>query len=165
MTGPGTSAWARASCGWWPGCLSRLKAFVVAAEHEATLTEGGVLAPDPNLLTAGRLYSVTHDPRIIHTLQEICGQGLVMRFSRADFDHPEIGAQLERLLPGHGVTARQKNHLMNFIWDLTTDSHAGRVELFENVNGAPAPALRERLYRECPRERAVGLVRELLGAD
>ena len=141
-----------------------LRAFVVAAEQSAVMTEGGVLAPDVNMLTAGRLYAIEHYPRIVHTLQEVCGQGLVMRFSRADFDHPEIGAYLERLLPGHHVTARAKNHLMNFIWDLTTDSHAGRVELFENVNGAPPAALRERLYREYPKDRVTAMVRGLLGA-
>jgi 4-hydroxyphenylacetate 3-monooxygenase len=141
-----------------------LRAFVVAAEQLAVMTEGGVLAPDVNMLTAGRLYAIENYPRIVHVLQEICGQGLVMRFSRADFDHPEIGAYLERLLPGRNVTAREKNHLMNFIWDLTTDSHAGRVELFENVNGAPPAALRERLYREYTKERVTAMVRELLGA-
>jgi 4-hydroxyphenylacetate 3-monooxygenase len=165
MIGTGGIAGVRTMVGDLMEYAQALKAFVVAAEHLAAPTEGGVLAPDSNMLTAGRLYSVAQYPRIIHTLQEICGQGLVMRFSRADFDHPEIGAHLERLLPGHNVTARQKNHLMNFIWDLTTDSHAGRVELFENVNGSPAPALRERLYREYPREHVIGMVRELLGAE
>jgi len=142
-----------------------LKAFVLAAENLAEMTEGGVLAPDVHLLTAGRLYSIANYPRIIHTLQEICGQGLVMRFSRSDFDHPVIGLYLDELLPGHDVTAREKNRLMNFIWDLTTDSHAGRTELFENVNATPAPFLRERLYGEYPRERLTALVRDLAGLD
>ena len=140
-----------------------LKAFVLAAENLAELTEGGVLAPDVNLLTAGRLYSIAHYPRIIHTLQELCGQGLVMRFSRADFDNPEIGPHLEELLPGHEISARDKNRLMSFVWDLTTDSLAGRTELFENVNATPAPFLRERLYAEYPRENLLGVVRDLAG--
>lgn len=142
-----------------------LKAFVLAAENLAEMTEGGVIAPDPNLLTAGRLYGIANYPRIIHTLQEICGQGLVMRFSKADFDHPEIGPYLERLLPGHEISARDKNRLMNFVWDLTTDSHAGRTELFENVNATPAPFLRERLYAEYPRERPVAVARDLAGLE
>ncbi|MFC5312731.1 4-hydroxyphenylacetate 3-hydroxylase C-terminal domain-containing protein, partial [Azospirillum rugosum] len=60
---------------------------------------------------------------------------------------------LDQLLPGRNMSARDKNRLMNFIWDLTTGSHAGRTELFENVNATPANFLRERLYREYPRER------------
>jgi 4-hydroxyphenylacetate 3-monooxygenase len=140
-----------------------LRAFVLAAENMATLTEGGVMAPEVSLLTAGRLYSIEHYPRIIHILQELCGQGLVMRFQKADFDHPEIGPLLDELLPGNNISARDKNRLMNFVWDLTTDSHAGRTELFENVNATPAPFLKERLFGEYRSERYVDVARDLAG--
>ncbi|MGD9764803.1 MAG: 4-hydroxyphenylacetate 3-hydroxylase C-terminal domain-containing protein, partial [Candidatus Binatia bacterium] len=140
-----------------------LKAFVLAAENQAEMSEGGVLVPDVNLLTAGRLYSIREYPRMIHTLQELCGQGLAMRFRRADFENPEIGPYLDALLPGHEISARDKNRLMNFVWDLTTDSLAGRTEIFENVNATPSPLLRERLYNEYPRQRLLDLVRDLAG--
>jgi 4-hydroxyphenylacetate 3-monooxygenase len=140
-----------------------LKAFVLAAENLATLTEGGVMAPEVTLLTAGRLYSIEHYPRIIHLLQELCGQGLVMRFQKAAFDNPEVGPLLDELLPGNDISARDKNRLMNFVWDLTTDSLAGRVELFENVNATPAPFLKERLYGEYDRSKAVDVARDLAG--
>jgi 4-hydroxyphenylacetate 3-monooxygenase len=112
-----------------------MKAFVLAAENLATPVESGILAPDINLLTAGRLHAVEAYPRIIHTLQTLCGQGLVMRFPKKVFDHPELGPRLAELLPGHNITAADKNRLMAFVWDLTTSSHAGRTELFENLNG------------------------------
>lgn len=140
-----------------------LKAFVLASENLAQMTEGGVMSPDVNMLTAGRLHSIENYPRIIHVVQELCGQGLVMRFQRAAFDNPEIGPLLEQFLPGRNLSARDKNRLMNFVWDLTTDSHAGRVELFENVNATPANFLRERLYTEYPREKMVGIARDLAG--
>jgi 4-hydroxyphenylacetate 3-monooxygenase len=145
------------------GYAQTLKAFVLAAEGQATLTENGVLAPDVNLLTAGRLHSIEHYPKVIHTVQELCGQGLVMRFQKADFDNPEIGPLLDQLLPGRNMNARDKNRLMNFIWDLTSDSHAGRTELFENVNATPANFLRERLYREYPRDRMMKVALNLAG--
>lgn len=142
-----------------------LRAFILAAEAEAKPTENGVFAPDIPLLTAGRLYSIQHYPNIIHTLQELCGQGLVMRFGKKAFDNPEIGHHLEELLPGHGVSGREKEQVMNFIWDLTTSSHAGRVALFENVNATPAPLLRGRLYGEYDRSEHVKLARKLAGVD
>jgi aromatic ring hydroxylase len=142
-----------------------LKAFVLAAEQLARPTEGEVMAPDVNMLTAGRKYSIEHYPRIIHTLQELCGQGLVMRFGKASFDNPEIGHYLRAMLPGHDVSAEVKNQLMNFIWDMTTSGAAGRVELFENVNATPAPFLRERLYGEFDRTDAVRAARRLALLD
>jgi 4-hydroxyphenylacetate 3-monooxygenase len=140
-----------------------LRAFVLAAEQLAQPTEAGVLAPDVNMLTAGRVYSIENYPKVIHILQELCGQGLVMRFTRADFDNPEIGPLLDSILPARGVSARQKNQIMNFIWDLTTDSHAGRTELFENVNATPANFIRERLYREFPRADYIAMAKDLAG--
>jgi len=142
-----------------------LKAFVIAAENLAAPAESGILAPDVNLLTAGRLYGIKEYPRIIHTLQELCGQGLVMRFPKAAFDDPDLGPRLAELLPGHGITAADKNRLMNFVWDLTTSSHAGRSELFENLNGGIAAVLRERLYKEWDRTEAVGMARDLAGLE
>lgn len=128
-----------------------LRAFVIASEVNAEMTEGGVLAPNMNFLTAGRLLSIKNYPRIIHTIQELCGQGLVMRFTQADFNDPVVGPFLDDLLPGHNVSAQLKNRLMNFVWDLTSSSLAGRTELFENVNATPANFLCERIYAEHPR--------------
>jgi aromatic ring hydroxylase len=142
-----------------------LRAFIVAAEALAKPTEADVMAPDVGMLTAGRLYSIQHYPRIIHTLQELCGQGLVMRFGKAAFENPEIGHHLKDLLPGHGVSAMQKELLMNFIWDMTTGALAGRVALFENVNASPAPRLRARLYEEVKRDDFVAQVKKLAGMD
>jgi aromatic ring hydroxylase len=140
-----------------------LRAFIYAAEAKARPTEGEVMAPDVGMLTAGRLHSIQHYPRIIHTLQELCGQGLVMRFGKAAFDSPEIGQYLHDLLPGKGVSAETKELLMNFIWDMTSSSLAGRVALFENVNASPAPRLRERLYNEVKRDHFVDQVKALAG--
>jgi len=140
-----------------------LRAFITAAEALAKPTEGDVMAPDVGMLTAGRLHSIQHYPRIIHTLQELCGQGLVMRFGKAAFDNPDIGHYLHDMLPGKGVSAETKEVLMNFIWDMTASSLAGRIALFENVNASPAPRLRERLYNEVKRDRFVDQVKQLAG--
>ncbi|SFJ14504.1 4-hydroxyphenylacetate 3-hydroxylase N-terminal domain-containing protein [Celeribacter neptunius] len=142
-----------------------LRAFVVAAEATPQLLSSGVVTPDVSMLTAGRLYSIEHYPRIIHTLQEMCGQGLVMRFGKAAFENPDIGHYLNDLLPGHGVSAMQKELLMNFIWDMTSGSLAGRVALFENVNSSPAPRLRARLFDEVKREAFVDQVKTISGMD
>jgi len=142
-----------------------LRAFITAAEAKAKLTEGDVMAPDVGMLTAGRLYSIQHYPRIIHTLQELCGQGLVMRFGQKAFESPDIGHYLQELLPGKGVTAEVKEQLMNFVWDMTASSLAGRVALFENVNASPAPRLRERLFNEVKRDQWVAQVKTLAGIE
>jgi 4-hydroxyphenylacetate 3-monooxygenase len=68
-------------------------------------------------------------------------------------------------LPGTGVSARAKNRLFNFVWDLTSSSHAARVALFENVNALPPSAIRAELFRSEERHRWAAFVRRYAGVD
>ncbi len=123
-----------------------LKAFTIAGEHGGSHTESGVFVPDPALITAGRLQSIVQYPRVIQTLRDLSGQGLVSRMTQADWDREDVGPLLDEFLPGHHITARGKNRFFNFVWDLTCSSHASRVALFENTNATPPPTIRQHLY-------------------
>ena len=140
-----------------------LRAFLFASEAAATPALSGTMLPDVNLTTSGRLYAVDAYPQVIHTLQELCGQGLVMRFPKAAFDDLELGPRLAELLPGYGISAIDKNRLMNFVWDLTSSAQAGRTELFENVNATPVPLLKQRLYDDYDTARVEEIARGLAG--
>ena len=41
---------------------------------------------------------------------------------------------LDEFLPGHDVSARDKNRLFNLVWDLTCSGHGLRTALFEALN-------------------------------
>jgi 4-hydroxyphenylacetate 3-monooxygenase len=140
-----------------------LRAGVIAAEAHAALTEGGVLMPDGNVISATRAYALDNYGEVVHIIQELCGQGLVMRFSEADFDHAELGERLELFLGQPTISAREKNRLMNLVWDLTTDGHAGRSALFENVNATPSFILRQKLYGEYDRAAFVERIKTAVG--
>jgi aromatic ring hydroxylase len=141
-----------------------LRAFTIASEQEATM-RNGVMIPADKFVTPGRLYSVEHYPRIMQLLRDMSGQGLISRFTSAQFEHEEIGAKLEEFLPGTGVSARAKNRLFNFVWDLTSSSHAMRVALFENVNSTPPAAMRHHVYQAFDRSEWTHAVREFAGMD
>lgn len=142
-----------------------LKGMVLGAEANAQMTDSGVMWPDEKLVTAGRAYAVGLYPMMIHRLQELAGQGPILRWSEADLDDPTLGPRLRFFYEGAAISAYDKNILMNFLWDLTTSSHAGRVTLFENVNGFPLPYLRERMYREYDRSRSVERIKTFLAID
>lgn len=143
--------------------VQTLRAGVIAAEEAATPTEGGVLLPDMTIVAAVRSYGLGMYPQIVHIVQELCGQGLVMRFSEEDFAQADIGSLIETYMEAKDLTAREKNRLMNAVWDYTVDSHAGRSALFENVNALPAFTLRQRLYDEFDRDEIVDRVAGLVG--
>ncbi|PLR87740.1 4-hydroxyphenylacetate 3-hydroxylase N-terminal domain-containing protein [Bacillus sp. V33-4] len=138
-----------------------LKAHILAAEEEAELWNG-VLVPSTEFITAGRLQSIIHYPRVMHILRDLSGQGLISRFTSKVWDNPEIGPILEDYLPGAGVSAREKNKFFNFLWDLSCGSHATRVALFENTNSTNAPVVQSELYRSYSRSEAVDYIRQYL---
>ncbi len=139
-----------------------LRAFSVASIAQSQ-TWNGVEVPHPGLVTVGRLHSIQNYSRIMYTLQDLCGQGLISRWPEKIWDHPEFGPKLEAYLPGSGVTARDKNRFFNFVWDMTSSANAGRIGLFENVNATPPSFITELVYQYIDRSEMAGFVREYAG--
>jgi 4-hydroxyphenylacetate 3-monooxygenase len=140
-----------------------LKAFSLASIENA-VEWCGVQVPEPGIVAAGRLHSITNYPHILYLIQDMCGQGLVSRWPEKVWEHPEFGPRLEEYLPGAGgVSAREKNRFFNFVFDLTTGGQAGRVGLFENVNATPPAFVAELVYQHCDRSEATQFVREAAG--
>jgi aromatic ring hydroxylase len=139
-----------------------LKAFSVAAIAESQ-SWNGVEVPHPGLVSAGRLHSILNYGQVVGLLQDLCGQGLISRWPEKIWEHPEFGPRLEELLPGVGVSAREKNRFFNFVYDLTASGNAQRMGLFENVNAAPPAAVAELVYRNPDRTKWARMVREYAG--
>lgn len=139
-----------------------LKAYSIATIVES-VEWCGVHVPNPALVTAGRLHSILNYPRVQYLMQDLCGQALISRWPEKIWDHPEFGPKLEAYLPGTGVTAREKNRFFNFVWDLTTGAHAGRVGLFENVNATSPAYVAHLVYEHTDRSEMARFVREYAG--
>jgi len=139
-----------------------LRAFSVAAVAQSE-TWNGVEVPQPGLVSAGRLYSIVNYHRIIYMLQDLCGQGLISRWPEKIWEHPEFGPKLESFLPGHGVTAQEKNRFFSFVWDLTSSANAARIGLFENVNATPPSFIAELVYQHVDRSETARFIREYAG--
>ena len=66
-------------------------------------------------------------------------------------------------LETRSVTAKEKNLVMNLVWDATGSSHATRAKLFEESNALNVPLLLERVYNEYDRARAMDQCRYAIG--
>jgi 4-hydroxyphenylacetate 3-monooxygenase len=141
-----------------------LRGLVIASEERAKPSPYGLLEPDMATVTAGRAYALAHLPEIHHIMQDICGQGLMLRFSPADLDTPAaFGQKLSWFLDTQAASAEEKSLVMNLVWDATSTAGAARMKLFEEQNGLPVPFLRERLYAEYDRDQAVRDCRHFVG--
>ena len=141
-----------------------LRAIATAAEETAELSEGDVMVPNAGLMSTGRAYGLHHYPEVLHTLQDISGQGLIFRFSDKDLDSPAaFEKNLGWFLDTRSVSAKDKNLVMNLVWDATASSHATRVKLFEESNALNVPLLLERVYNEYDRSDAINHCRYMIG--
>lgn len=141
-----------------------LQGMQYAAEDLAELSEGGVMTPDVNVVTAGRSYALDNLPRVLHILQDICGQGMILRWSEKDLETPAaFGKNLSWFLDTRNISAREKNLVMNLVWDVAASEHATRSKLFEESNALNVPFLKERLYGEYDRGKFLEDCRHFIG--
>jgi 4-hydroxyphenylacetate 3-monooxygenase len=141
-----------------------LQGMQIAAEELAAPSEGGVMTPDVNVVTAGRSYALDNLPRILHILQDICGQGMILRWSEADLETPAaFGKNLSWFLDTRSMPARDKNLVMNLVWDVAASEHATRSKLFEESNALNVPFLKERLWGEYDRSEFLAECRHFIG--
>jgi aromatic ring hydroxylase len=142
-----------------------LSGMMIAAVETAEPTESGVMLPNVDYVTAGRLHAVVAYPKVMQILRELSGQGLVSRVPRATWERTDIGPLLDAFLPGYDITARDKNRLFNLIWDMTCSPAAMRIALFENINATPAAGLREQLYDTYDRGEGMAAVLRKAGIE
>jgi 4-hydroxyphenylacetate 3-monooxygenase len=140
-----------------------LKGIIIAAVETAKPTESGVMLPNVDYVTAGRLNAIVEYPKIMQILRELSGQGLISRVPRSTWERADIGPLLDEYLPGYNITARDKNRLFNLIWDICCSPAAMRIALFENINATPAAGLREQLYRVYDRGEGLSAVLKKAG--
>jgi 4-hydroxyphenylacetate 3-monooxygenase len=141
-----------------------LQGMQLAAEETSYLSENGVMTPNHTMVTAGRSYAQQNLPIVLHILQDICGQGLILRFNETDLETPAaFGKNLGWFLDTRQISARQKNLVMNLVWDVAASEHATRSKLFEESNALNVPFLKERLYGEWDRGEFLQEARAFIG--
>ena len=113
-------------------------------EADATLTDGGLLAPGS--AAAMSIFAAQVSPRIMEILRDIGASGLIMQPSEADLAHPELRPFLDRYMHGHNIGAAEKSRLMRLAWDLTGDSSGARQEFYERWHRGDIVRNRINLY-------------------
>ncbi len=140
-----------------------LQGMCIASEAEAKLSEGDVLIPEGSTITAGRIFAMENLPWVLHLLRDLCGQGLILRFSEKDLSQKAaFGQQFSWFLDTQHVTANEKNLLMNLVWDVAASEHSTRSMIFEEQNALNAPLLRERMFGEYDRAETSKFVRDYI---
>jgi 4-hydroxyphenylacetate 3-monooxygenase len=119
--------------------LETLRAFLTAAEAQATTTPTGMMLGNRQQLILGRIYGVDHLPKILQRLREICGSSLLLAPGEHDRNNPEIGHLIKTFLMGQDPRTTDRYKMMKLAWDYIADSFGGRQLLFEQYNAQTSP--------------------------
>ncbi|MFD2883653.1 4-hydroxyphenylacetate 3-hydroxylase C-terminal domain-containing protein [Pseudomonas lini] len=136
-----------------------------ASIETAEMSDGDILLPGPNALAAGRVFAMEKLPRVLHLLRELCGQGLILRFNEKKISMPtlRLARNSRGSLTRKNVGAKQKNLLMNLVWDVAASEHSTRALVFEEQHALSEPLLRDRLVLDYDYRESTGLIRRMVG--
>ena len=106
------------------------RSAVVAAEAQAALDEGDVMAPDERPFVALRGEMPKWLPRANEYLQLIGGGGYMATPSKADIDG-ELRPDIDKYFQAAGADAVRRIRLFRLAWDFLGSELGGRGELYE----------------------------------
>lgn len=143
--------------------LETLRAFIQAAEANPVASPSGLTFPNPTMALAARTFAIERYPRLLQSIRELSGPGLLMAPGQADLHHPEIGPHLHRYFVAQDPGAPDYFRLLKLAWEYACDSYGSRQLLFEMFNVGSLATNKQRLASVYDTRPFVALARELAG--
>jgi 4-hydroxyphenylacetate 3-monooxygenase len=138
--------------------VSIFESMLLAHETMATI-ENGVLWPSRTAYYAANAMQSEFNGRMLEIIREMAGAAFItLPSSEADFDNPEIAADIERYMRSGAADAKTRVKLMRLIWDFLGSEFGSRHQQYEKFYGGPSFGAKLNLYRNFDFKRAGALV-------
>jgi 4-hydroxyphenylacetate 3-monooxygenase len=147
------------------GYAETLRAFICAAERDPVPTASGLLIPNPTQITLGRIHGVEHHARILQTVRELSGSGILMAPGAAELAHPELAPAVDRYLVGADTRAPERFRMLKLAWEYTCESFGSRQLLFEMHNAGSQILNKQRLIAAYDTTPLIALAKQLAGIE
>ncbi|MBM7583775.1 anthranilate 3-monooxygenase (FAD)/4-hydroxyphenylacetate 3-monooxygenase [Bacillus pakistanensis] len=143
--------------------VEAIRALLRVAEYEYETTSQGEVRPAGLPLETIRGMLPKLYPRAIEIIQTIGAGGLLMSPTGADFEHPELRADVEKYYVGReGISSQDRVQLFKLAWDLCGEAFGQRLLQYERYySGDPLRRL-GRFYAGFKRQNSFPLVDEAL---
>jgi 4-hydroxyphenylacetate 3-monooxygenase len=106
-------------------------ALVAAMEAKGQM-HGRYFVPDRHTLYTAQTLTQQLYPKIVNTLRELAGGGMIMLpSSSGDFANPEIAALIEKTQQSPAASAREKVKFYKLAWDAVGSEFASRHQQYE----------------------------------
>jgi 4-hydroxyphenylacetate 3-monooxygenase len=138
--------------------VSIFESMLLAHETMATI-EDGVLWPSRTAYYAANAMQSEFNGRMLEIIREMAGAAFItLPSSDADFDNPEMAADIERYMRSGSADAKTRVKLMRLIWDFLGSEFGSRHQQYEKFYGGPSFGAKLNLYRNFDFKRAGALV-------
>jgi 4-hydroxyphenylacetate 3-monooxygenase len=143
-----------------------IEAFVLGMEAKGTYF-GPYFVPDRGLLYAAQVQAQRLYPRVVATIRELAGGGLLMLPSSvADLADPDIASLVWKTQHGATGTGMDRVKLMKLAWDALGSEFGSRHVQYEMFYSGPRTTTSGMAYRTCDWSTAeAGLNRALASFD
>jgi len=133
-------------------------AMLLAHETAAPLRDG-VAWPSVVILYSAMALQSELNGRMLEIIRELAGSAFItLPSSAADFDNPEIAADLERYMRSASTDAKSRVALMRLIWDFLGSEFGSRHAQYEKFYGGASFLVKQNVYRNFDFKRATALV-------
>ena len=138
--------------------VSVYESMLLAHETAAPIEEG-VLWPSKVILYSAMALQSELNGRMLEIIRELAGSAFItLPSSAADFDNPEIAADLERYMRSASSDAKTRVKLMRLIWDFLGSEFGSRHAQYEKFYGGASFLVKQNVYRNFDFKRAGALV-------
>jgi 4-hydroxyphenylacetate 3-monooxygenase len=143
--------------------VSIYEAMLLSHEVSGTIDDG-IFWPSKTAYYAASAMQSELNGRMLEIIREMAGSAFItLPSSDADFNNPEIAADLERYMRSGTADAKTRIKLMRLIWDFLGSEFGSRHAQYEKFYGGPSFVAKQNLYRNFDIKRATGLVDKALG--
>jgi 4-hydroxyphenylacetate 3-monooxygenase len=126
---------------------------------------GPYFVPDTRLLYSAQVLSQQIYPKIVHTIRDLAGGGMIMTPSSiADFLNPEIAPYIERTQKSPVADSIERVKLFKLAWDAVGSEFGSRHEQYEMFYGGNSISTRGHAYRTYDWDNVAGMVDRLMSS-
>ncbi|GAB7548107.1 MULTISPECIES: 4-hydroxyphenylacetate 3-hydroxylase family protein [unclassified Cupriavidus] len=139
-----------------------VEAFVYGMESKGRM-ERGYFMPDRNLLYGSQVITQQLYAKVLNTLRELAGGGMIMLPSSLhDFENPELARIIEKTQKSPACSPEERVKFFKLAWDAVGSEFASRHNQYEMFYAGAGFVTKGHTYRTYDWKKATGLVDNIL---
>ncbi|GGF65118.1 4-hydroxyphenylacetate 3-monooxygenase oxygenase component [Azorhizobium oxalatiphilum] len=142
--------------------VASVEAFVNAMEAKGT-QRGPYFVPDRNMLYAAQTLSQQLYGRVLNTLRELAGGGMIMLPSSVqDYNNPEVAKLIGKTQQSPAANAEEKVKFYKLAWDAVGSEFASRHAQYEMFYSGASFVVKGHAFRTYDWDAAKGILDKML---